>query len=33
MKTVLAFLLHDYAHLFDDPEALKGQLQKMIGLH
>lgn len=28
-----AFLLHDYAHLFDDPEALKGQLQKMIGLH
>jgi tRNA 2-selenouridine synthase len=28
-----AFLLHDYAHLFDDPESLKGQLQRMIGLH
>jgi len=28
-----AFLLHDYAHLFDDPESLKGQLQKLIGLH
>ncbi|MFM0076584.1 tRNA 2-selenouridine(34) synthase MnmH [Paraburkholderia sediminicola] len=28
-----AFLLHDYAHLFDDPESLKAQLQKMIGLH
>jgi tRNA 2-selenouridine synthase len=27
------FLLHDYAHLFDDPEALKGQLQRLIGLH
>jgi tRNA 2-selenouridine synthase len=27
------FLLRDYAHLFDDPEALKAQLQKMIGLH
>jgi tRNA 2-selenouridine synthase len=28
-----AFLLQDYAHLFDDPDALKGQLQKLIGLH
>ena len=28
-----AFLLQDYAHLFDDPEALKAQLQRMIGLH
>jgi tRNA 2-selenouridine synthase len=28
-----AFLLHDYAHLFDDPGSLKGQLQRMIGLH
>ncbi|MFL9911425.1 tRNA 2-selenouridine(34) synthase MnmH [Paraburkholderia sp. RL17-337-BIB-A] len=28
-----AFLLHDYAHLFDDTESLKAQLQKMIGLH
>ena len=28
-----AFLLHDYAHLFDDPESLKGQLQRLIGLH
>lgn len=28
-----AFLLHDYAHLFDDPDSLKGQLQRMIGLH
>ncbi|RKT20808.1 tRNA 2-selenouridine synthase [Paraburkholderia sp. RAU2J] len=27
------FLLHDYAHLFDDPAALKGQLQRLIGLH
>ncbi|CAB3807680.1 tRNA 2-selenouridine synthase [Paraburkholderia ultramafica] len=27
------FLLHDYAHLFDDPAALKGQLERMIGLH
>ncbi|CAG4893992.1 tRNA 2-selenouridine(34) synthase MnmH [Paraburkholderia saeva] len=27
------FLLHDYAHLFDNPEALKAQLQRMIGLH
>lgn len=27
------FLLHDYAHLFDDPGALKGQLQRLIGLH
>ncbi|CAH2936948.1 MAG: Selenophosphate-dependent tRNA 2-selenouridine synthase [uncultured Paraburkholderia sp.] len=28
-----AFLLHDYAHLFDDPESLKAQLQRLIGLH
>jgi tRNA 2-selenouridine synthase len=28
-----AFLLDDYAHLFDDPAALKGQLQRLIGLH
>jgi len=28
-----AFLLHDYGHLFDDPDSLKGQLQRMIGLH
>jgi tRNA 2-selenouridine synthase len=28
-----AFLLQDYAPLFDDPESLKTQLQKMIGLH
>ncbi|WP_345815349.1 tRNA 2-selenouridine(34) synthase MnmH [Paraburkholderia sp. PREW-6R] len=28
-----AFLLHDYAHLFDDPAALKAQLQRLIGLH
>ncbi|WP_144113161.1 tRNA 2-selenouridine(34) synthase MnmH [Paraburkholderia sp. BCC1886] len=27
------FLLHDYAHLFDDPDALKSQLQRLIGLH
>ncbi|MGF6771941.1 tRNA 2-selenouridine synthase [Paraburkholderia sp. GAS199] len=27
------FLLHDYAHLFDDPASLKAQLQRMIGLH
>jgi tRNA 2-selenouridine synthase len=27
------FLLQDYAHLFDDPDALKGQLHRMIGLH
>ncbi|HEX7931522.1 MAG TPA: tRNA 2-selenouridine(34) synthase MnmH, partial [Paraburkholderia sp.] len=28
-----AFLLHDYAHLFDEPESLKAQLQRLIGLH
>jgi tRNA 2-selenouridine synthase len=28
-----AFLLHDYAHLFDDPETFKQQLSKLIGLH
>lgn len=28
-----AFLLQDYARLFDDPESLKAQLRRMIGLH
>ncbi len=28
-----AFLLHDYAHLFDDPASLKAQLERLIGLH
>ncbi|MFP3581983.1 tRNA 2-selenouridine(34) synthase MnmH [Paraburkholderia sp. SIMBA_055] len=28
-----AFLLHDYAHLFDDPALLKTQLERLIGLH
>jgi tRNA 2-selenouridine synthase len=28
-----AFLLHDYAHLFDHPESFKEQLSKLIGLH
>ncbi|MCC8403382.1 tRNA 2-selenouridine(34) synthase MnmH [Paraburkholderia sp. MMS20-SJTN17] len=28
-----AFLLQDYAHLFDDPDYLKGQLSRLIGLH
>lgn len=28
-----AFLQRDYAHLFDDPEGLKAQLQRMVGLH
>ena len=27
------FLLHDYAHLFHDPESFKQQLSKLIGLH
>jgi tRNA 2-selenouridine synthase len=27
------FLLHDYAHLFSDPELFKQQLSKLIGLH
>jgi tRNA 2-selenouridine synthase len=27
------FLLHDYAHLFRDPELFKQQLSKLIGLH
>lgn len=27
------FLLQDYAHLLEDPESLKAQLQRMIGLH
>jgi tRNA 2-selenouridine synthase len=29
----IAFLLHDYAHLFDDPGFFKAQLSKLIGLH
>ncbi|SSW65160.1 tRNA 2-selenouridine(34) synthase MnmH [Achromobacter agilis] len=28
-----AFLLQDYAQLFDDPGSLKAQLQRMVGLH
>lgn len=27
------FLLHDYAHLFQHPEAFKQQLSRLIGLH
>ncbi|HDR8951968.1 tRNA 2-selenouridine(34) synthase MnmH [Burkholderia vietnamiensis] len=29
----IAFLLDDYAHLFDDPDAFKAQLARLIGLH
>lgn len=29
----IAFLLYDYGHLFDAPEAFKAQLVKLIGLH
>jgi tRNA 2-selenouridine synthase len=29
----IAFLLVDYAHLFDESETFKGQLRKLIGLH
>jgi tRNA 2-selenouridine synthase len=29
----IAFLLVDYAHLFDEPETFKTQLRKLIGLH
>ncbi|RFU47863.1 tRNA 2-selenouridine(34) synthase MnmH [Paraburkholderia sp. DHOC27] len=29
----VAFLLQDYAHLFDHPERFKHQLQRLIGLH
>ncbi|WP_396330431.1 tRNA 2-selenouridine(34) synthase MnmH [Burkholderia anthina] len=29
----IAFLLEDYAHLFDAPAAFKAQLQRLIGLH
>lgn len=29
----IAFLLDDYAQLFDSPDAFKGQLRKLIGLH
>ncbi|MCR4467997.1 MULTISPECIES: tRNA 2-selenouridine(34) synthase MnmH [unclassified Burkholderia] len=29
----IAFLLDDYAHLFDEPAAFKAQLNRLIGLH
>ncbi|RDU98712.1 tRNA 2-selenouridine(34) synthase MnmH [Trinickia dinghuensis] len=29
----IAFLLDDYAHLFEKPDAFKGQLRKLVGLH
>jgi tRNA 2-selenouridine synthase len=29
----IAYLLQDYAHLFDDPEFLKAQLSKLVALH
>ncbi|AJY14335.1 tRNA 2-selenouridine(34) synthase MnmH [Burkholderia dolosa] len=29
----IAFLLDDYAHLFDEPVAFKAQLERLIGLH
>lgn len=29
----IAFLLEDYAHLFDAPAAFKAQLERLIGLH
>jgi tRNA 2-selenouridine synthase len=29
----IAFLLQDYAHLFDDPAFFKAQLSKLVGLH
>lgn len=29
----IAFLLQDYAHLFDNPESFKHQLDRLIGLH
>ncbi|MGG1948869.1 tRNA 2-selenouridine(34) synthase MnmH [Trinickia sp. NRRL B-1857] len=29
----IAFLLDDYAHLFDAPDTFKAQLSKLIGLH
>jgi tRNA 2-selenouridine synthase len=29
----IAFLLDDYANLFDAPDAFKGQLRKLVGLH
>ncbi|RQS47185.1 tRNA 2-selenouridine(34) synthase MnmH [Burkholderia sp. Bp8986] len=29
----IAFLLDDYAHLFDEPAAFKAQLKRLIGLH
>lgn len=29
----VAFLLDDYGHLFDTPDAFKGQLSRLVGLH
>ncbi|MGI4857483.1 MAG: tRNA 2-selenouridine(34) synthase MnmH [Janthinobacterium lividum] len=29
----IAFLLQDYHHLFDAPDAFKGQLARLVGLH
>ncbi|SAL58993.1 tRNA 2-selenouridine synthase [Caballeronia peredens] len=29
----IAFLLQDYAHLFDDPASFKAQLSKLVALH
>ncbi|WP_144153837.1 tRNA 2-selenouridine(34) synthase MnmH [Paraburkholderia sp. BCC1885] len=29
----IAFLLQDYAHLFDNPHSFKQQLERLIGLH
>jgi tRNA 2-selenouridine synthase len=29
----IAFLLHDYGHLFDDPAQFKAQLSKLVALH
>ena len=29
----IAFLLDEYAHLFEEPERFKAQLAKLIGLH
>lgn len=29
----IAFLLQDYAHLFDDPHGFKQQLDRLLGLH
>ncbi|MDR5783651.1 tRNA 2-selenouridine(34) synthase MnmH [Caballeronia sp. LZ065] len=32
-KDRIAFLLQDYAHLFDDPDFFKTQLSKLVALH